>query len=67
MKRSTSYSQWRGLKFLKALYKKKQNIVSKMRLDTGVDLRITNFEYLEEGYDNDTGMSFVKIFFNSKK
>jgi hypothetical protein len=50
-----------------ALQKSKQNIVSKMRLDTGVDLRITNFEYLEEGYDNDTGMSFVKIFFNSKK
>lgn len=47
--------------------KTKQNIVSTMKLDTGVDLRIKNFEYLEEGYDDNTGMKFLKIFYNLKK
>lgn len=49
------------------IQKSKQKIVSKMKLDTGVDLRITNFEYLQEGYDDSSEMNFVKVFYNFKK
>ena len=40
---------------------------SKIILDTGIDLILSNYNFIDEGYDEDKHMSYLKIYYNSKK
>ncbi|MBU5362745.1 nucleoid-associated protein [Enterococcus raffinosus] len=37
------------------------------KLDTGVDLSISSFDCVEEGYDEEKNMYYIKTFYNKKK
>jgi hypothetical protein len=45
--------------------KKKFN--SMLKLDTGFDIKVTNPNHLEKGYDQEKGMYFYKIYFREEK
>ncbi|MFK4390436.1 hypothetical protein CN563_02765 [Bacillus sp. AFS026049] len=45
--------------------KKKFNSV--IKLDTGFDIKVTNPNYLEKGYDEEKGMYFYKVFYKDEK
>jgi hypothetical protein len=47
-----------------SLLKKKFN--SLIKLDTGFDIKVTNPDHLEKGYDNKKGMYYYKVFYNQE-
>ena len=42
-------------------------IVSKIKLDTDVDINMRNTEFVEEGFDTDKNMKYFKIYYNHKR
>lgn len=44
----------------------KRNTGSKFRLDTGVDIKIKKSDFIEDGYDEDKNMKYLKIYYNHK-
>jgi hypothetical protein len=47
--------------------KNKKRTKSKIILDTGIDLILSNYDYVDEGYDEEKHMNYMKIYYNSKK
>lgn len=47
--------------------KTKKKIVSKIKLDTGINLQVSDYKFIEEGYDEENKMKYLKIYYNSKE
>lgn len=50
-----------------AFDKKKTVIKSVLKFDTGVEMKITNYDYLEDGFDEEKQMKYMKVFYNKRK
>lgn len=47
--------------------KLKERFKSKIKLDTGFEIKVVNDKYLEKGLDEEKNMSFYKVYFRSEK
>lgn len=41
----------------------KKKFITAIKLDTGTEMKITNTEYLEKGYDQEKGMKYYKLYY----
>lgn len=60
----TSLNNFQVSSFIAESYK--NNIINKIRLDTGVDINIRKTDFVEDGYDEAKNMKYLKIYYNNK-